>query len=105
MNAGRLHHQLTIQAATETRDAHGQAVRTWAAVATVWGRVEPLRGRELFQAQQAEARVDTRITIRRYAGLTSHHRILFGTRTFELVTVPDAGIRTPSMELLAIEAP
>ena len=103
MNAGRLRDKLSIQASTETRDAHGQGILTWATIATVWGRIEPLRGRELFQAQQVESRVDTRITIRRYAGLTANHRILFGSRIFELVSVPDEGLRKPSMELLAIE--
>jgi len=66
-----------IQAASDSRDAHGGNVRTWGTVATVWASVEPLTGRELSEAQQVESRATVRITMRPYPGLTSRHRIVF----------------------------
>ena len=46
MRAGRLRHRLNLQESTETRNAHGEAIITWATSYTVWGAVEPLSGSE-----------------------------------------------------------
>lgn len=104
MSAGKLRDRLTIERASETgRDEHGKTIVKWSALATVWGRISPLSGKELFEAQQTEARTNTRILIRRYAGLTSRDRIRFGTRIFNLTYVPDEGLRQPAVALMAVE--
>lgn len=77
MRAGDLRHRVEIQEPSDSRDAHGGITRTWNTVATRWARIEPLSGRELFQAQQVEARTRVRITMRPYAALTETHRIVW----------------------------
>ena len=76
MQAGKLRHRVQIQAPTDVRDDHGGNTRTWTTIATVWGSVEPLSGRELFEAQQVHARAAVRIRVRHYEGLTTKHRLV-----------------------------
>jgi len=76
MQSGKLRKRVQIQAATDVRDAHGGLTRTWATIATVYGSVEPLQGRELYEAQQVHSRASLKITIRGYEGLTSQHRLV-----------------------------
>ncbi len=78
MRAGDLRHRVTIQQLTTTRDAEGVTTETWTNVATVWAAVEPLQGREYFQAQAVNAEVTTRVRIRYRAGIVPTMRILFG---------------------------
>lgn len=64
MRAGTLRTRVVIQAATASQDTFGGESKTWTTLATVWGEVKPLSGREYMQARQAQADVTTRITIR-----------------------------------------
>ena len=75
MRTGKLRHRFQIQAATETRAADGDVIRTWATAATRWGGIRPLRGVELFEAQQVQAREYFEVRLRYYDGLTTHHRL------------------------------
>ncbi len=88
MRAGELNKRITIQTkGTPTRDSFGAEVIAWSTFATVWAAVEPLSGREYLAAQQATATVDTRIRIRYFAGVLPEMRIVYGSRTFEIVSV------------------
>jgi len=65
MNIGKLRHKVTIRNLVETQSTvTGEMVQTWSTGASVWASIEPLQGRELWQIQQLQARVDTRITVR-----------------------------------------
>ena len=87
--AGQLGTRVAIQIATETRDDQGGFAEQWATLRTRWAKVEPLQGRELLAAQQIEARVTHRVTLRYFAGLTPGHRFLVGTRVLAIVNVLD----------------
>ena len=80
------------------------SVTPWTTVATRWGLVEPVRASELFASQQSEGRVTTRVLMRRYPGLSNHHRLVFGGRVLNLIFVPDVGVSEPMMALLCTEA-
>jgi SPP1 family predicted phage head-tail adaptor len=66
MRAGRLNHKVDIYSLASTQSAtSGEMVEKWAtALMDVWAEVSPLKGRELFNARQFQAEVDTLITIR-----------------------------------------
>lgn len=103
--SGNLRHRLTIQQVAETRDAHGGIISTWGTYATVWGSVEPLRGRELVAAQEKQARYDVRIRIRYLRGVTAKMRVLFGSRVLEIVSVINEEERNVNMQLMCWEKP
>ena len=86
--AGTLRHRVVIQQLTETpRDGFGAPARAWSAFATRWASVEPLTGREIFEAQQTYPRVDYRIRLRHTEGITSKMRVDFNGRFFDIVGV------------------
>lgn len=85
--AGKLKHRITLQRMVETRDAHGGVVFTPQNITNVWASIEPLRGRELFEANQTGEVIDGRIRIRYYNGLDPTWRILYKGRQLEIVSL------------------
>lgn len=66
MNAGQMDRRIRIDAGTATVDpeSSGEPIVTYVPMVNVWAQVQPLRGTELFAAQQVAAKVDTRFRIR-----------------------------------------
>lgn len=103
MRAGHLRHTLVIEEATETRDAHGQAVATWSTFATVPGSLEPLSGREFIASAQVQAEVTARARIRYLAGVTPKMRITHEGKVYAITAVIDRELRHRDLELLLSE--
>ena len=107
IGAGRRRHRLVLQSSnTQSDGGGGQAGDPWAApitVATVWGSVEPVSGRERLRAQRLEAQVTHRVTIRYRPGVNSDMRLVFGARVFNIRAVLDQGERRRALELLCEE--
>ena len=74
MQAGWLRHRIELRTNTPTRNAHHEEVASWATTQTVWGSVEPLRGRELYEATQEVSSQPFRIRIRFNRAVTSKMR-------------------------------
>lgn len=64
MKFGKMRHRVTIQKLTRTDDGAGGYTETWEDIATVWAAVEPLSGREYYLAQQTQAEVSHKVTMR-----------------------------------------
>ncbi|MEY2690706.1 MAG: hypothetical protein RL375_4906 [Pseudomonadota bacterium] len=95
MRAGELRHQVAVQTVTIASDTTGSPVETWATSSTVWGSVEPLRGREYFAAHQIHADATHMVRIRYLSTLTREMRFLFGSRALkinEIRNVDERGI-------------
>lgn len=103
MEAGQLRHRVRLEHYTQTANAVGDPVKSWAAVTEIWARVEPLSGRELEWAQQQHAQAAIRVTMRYRAGLDPTYRVLFGTRTFEVLAVLNPDERNEQLELACRE--
>jgi len=87
VRAGQLRDRIAIQTLDTTRDAMGGQPTSYTTVATVWGGIRPLNGRETFSAQAADADVTHEITIRRYEGLTPKHRLYHDSRAFNIESI------------------
>ena len=103
MESGKLRYRLEIQSVTET-NADGEVTEAWATDDTVWGSIEPLRGKEIFEAGQVESRATHRIRIRYYSGLTPTNRFKFGSRIFNIESVANVEERNVEIEALCVEA-
>ena len=103
MQAGRLRHRITIQTFTTTKDEFGQPVETWDTFDTVWASVEPLTGREYFQAQQTQAEISYRVRIRYLSGVEPTMRVIHGSRTLEILAVLNAEERNREIQLMCRE--
>ena len=102
---GRLRDRISLQTETLVDQAGGSKTKTWATTATVWAQIKPLRGGELYHAQQLSARVTHRIVIRRRTDVTptAKMRVLFGTRVFNIHSVINRDERNRWIELMAEE--
>ncbi|MCK9497108.1 MAG: phage head closure protein [Dehalococcoidia bacterium] len=99
MRAGRLDRRITLQRFTATQDAYGEPIETWADYVTVWARVEPLRGRERFEAQREHAEVDTRFHLRYRDDLTVEDRITYEGDLYDIEAILETG-RHEGLEIL-----
>lgn len=65
MRSGRINKIISIQAPASEIDARtGQKVPTWSELAVIWAGIEPLRGNDLYAAQQHNSEITTKIVIR-----------------------------------------
>lgn len=60
----KLRHQVRIESFAYSQDAYGGAVEAWSEVATMYAGVEPLSGREFFQAQTINESLTVRFRFR-----------------------------------------
>lgn len=100
MDAGKLDRRIRIERATETRSAtDGSVSLEWVLLAETWARVEPLSGREFFEAQQWAAKADTRFTVRWSSALgelvtpDETCRIVYEERAYNIRSVAELGRR------------
>lgn len=103
MNAGKLRHRVTIQELVRADDGYGGIIETWQDVATVWAAVEPLRGSERYRAQQVQAELSHKVTMRYQAGVKPQMRLLHNGRVLNIEAVIDVEERHRWLELLCSE--
>ena len=103
MRAGRLRHHIEFQVVTETPDGVGYLVPAWGLFAEADAAVEPLQGQELFSERQIHADVTHGIRARYLPGLTPRHRIKFGERIFDILSIRDVDERNIEIDILAKE--
>lgn len=105
--AGQLRHRITLQEQVETHSSTTGAVsRTWQDVATnpnVWARMEPLTGREFFDAQQMQAEMSVRFTIRHRSDVTAKMAVLFGGKRYNIQAVLPDQTDATFLELMCAE--
>jgi len=100
---GKLRHRITIQDKVTVPDGYGGMTSTWQDVATVWASVEPLKGKELYEAHQMKAELTHRVRIRYVEGIKPQMRIVFRGRELAIEAIIDAEERHQSLELLCSE--
>lgn len=104
MNAGELRERVTIERESESRSDSGEVLMTYTPVATVWAAVEPLRGREYFDAQRVQAEVNHRIRIRYRDGIEPKMRVSMATgRTFDIESAINVRGRDEELHLMCRE--
>ena len=88
-NSRRFNKRLTIlrPPGPDETDTAGQPLDDWPTVATVWGGIETLRGREFFSAQAVNAEVTTRIRIRHREGIDRTMRVTYRGEIYEVLYV------------------
>jgi len=82
LDAGRLTERVTIQARKAGRDGTGaRTAESWVDITTdpTWAEVLPLAGREGWTARQVDAEITHRVVMRYRSGVTSKHRIKWGS--------------------------
>lgn len=89
---------------TETLDGAGQPVQVWRTFDHMWGSVEPLSGRELYNAAQVQPDVTHMVKMRYRAGVAPKMRIQHDARTLDILSITNREERNIELELMCKEA-
>jgi SPP1 family predicted phage head-tail adaptor len=101
MDAGLMDQRVTLESKSVVRDAVGGETITWSTLATVWARVEVLRGREFVELRAAGSEITTRFTVRYRADVSTVNALTWGTRQYSIVeTIPVPSGRPAYLQLL-----
>lgn len=103
MKSGDLRRRITIQKPIPSVDREGLPTIAWQDVATVHAAVEPINGREFFQAGAEISQISTRIRIRYLSGILPTMRVLYGMRVFNIRTSIDIDDRHREIHLMCQE--
>jgi SPP1 family predicted phage head-tail adaptor len=99
---GERRERITLQQKQVTRNAIGEAIHTWADVATVWAAVRPLRGTQFYAANQMQHTVDVRFFIRVGPVVTPAMRLLWKTVPYDITgVIPGTGDYLGDLEIMA----
>ncbi len=88
---GELNQRARILACTMTPDGGGGYSESWNAIATIWTRVEPQSGDDVYGPDAVESRVRHKLIIRRNGAVAAGMRAAIGARTFRIHAVLDDG--------------
>ncbi|MHB0934899.1 MAG: phage head closure protein [Armatimonadota bacterium] len=72
---GQLNRRAQLQQPAPTPNNQGGEVPGWSTVATVWAFVDPLTGRQFFEAKQIQSEISHRIVIRYRTDVTAAWRV------------------------------
>lgn len=103
MDPGKLKRRVTLQTFTQTDDGAGGFIDGWQDITTVWASITPLQGRELYQAQQVDAEVTHRVTIRYRENVNSDMRILYNNRELTIQSIINVDENNRFLELICQE--
>ena len=103
MRAGRYRHRVTIKDKVVARDSYGEEDVTWTNVATIWADVQPIRGREYLELDQAQADVTHRVYVRHRTGIEPTMRLYLGSRILQIESVIRPEERKIGLELICRE--
>ena len=94
IDAGSLRERVTVQQASESRNALGETVLSWATFAERWASVEGVLARESLAYGQNEITVTHKVKMRFLEGLTQRMRLQWRGRTLEIVSLLEHGSRS-----------
>lgn len=99
---GGLKKRVTILKQVRVSDGQGGFTETWQEVGTVWAAIEPISGREYYEAMQLASDVTHRVRMR-YMDLTPHEKIKYDDRVFDIIAVIDVNMEHRELEVLCNE--
>ena len=103
MKIGEMNKRVILQGRVVTQTSSGAVTETWSNLDTVWAKIQPLKGKEFWQAQQMSSELDVRVTIRYRKNISTIERVNYGNRYFDIVAVIDADEKHRFLELMCKE--
>jgi SPP1 family predicted phage head-tail adaptor len=99
----KMQHRLTVQTKSNVSDGQGGYTESWADSFDIWASIEPLKGWEKYQAMQVETPLTHKIIARYRAGITTAHRLKFGTRILHIKEVINENEAKAFLRIMAQE--
>lgn len=104
MRTGKLRHDVVIQKLqpnSPSQKSTGEPDESWVThLAAVAASVEPLRGRELFAAQEHHSEIEVRIRIRYRSDVTAKMRVSFRSKIYDILAVINPREENVELELM-----
>jgi SPP1 family predicted phage head-tail adaptor len=72
-------------------------------VQNVWASISPIFGKEYFQAEEVQSKTTTKIELDYFAGITRSMTVVYGSRTFEILSVIDIKEMHRTLQLMCKE--
>jgi SPP1 family predicted phage head-tail adaptor len=94
IDPGRLRERVTIQQASETRNAMGEVVQSWVTFAERWASVDGLSSREFLLQGQQQSEISYRVRLRYVPGMKATMRFLWRGRVLEIASLLEHGNRS-----------
>ena len=88
MNPGLLNKRVTFLKDSTAQNSLGESIGEPENIATVWARVEPLQGRELYQALQVHSEAQTKLTVRFRRDIKPSLKVKYGERVLQIISPP-----------------
>ena len=96
INPGQLIHRITFQIQDlETEE--------WSNSFTTWANINPISGKEYYQAETINSDLTHKIRLRYRKGITSDMRILYNERIFYIISVINEYERNSFLQLMCRE--
>jgi SPP1 family predicted phage head-tail adaptor len=102
---GTLNQRADVMARAVTSDGAGGIGDDWTTVTSIWVRIDPQAGGDVFGPDADEARIRHKLAARRNAELQAGRRLAVAARTFRIHAVLDAGAPDPFVTLICEELP
>lgn len=108
IRAGDLTRLITVQQRSTIADSFGQQLTSWTDVKQIYAAIQPLSGRELFQAQAIQSEITHSITVR-YDDIfldpkiVATYRLNYKNRLFDITAANNFDEGDRVMTLLASE--
>ena len=103
---GKLKNQITIQNTDLTTDTYGGYTKANTTFVTACASIRPKTGKEIWSdktGQQIENPHTYQFKIRYRANITTSMRILWGTRTFKIITIDNENDYNNYITIIAVE--
>jgi SPP1 family predicted phage head-tail adaptor len=102
MNAGTLDRRVDFLRYQEAENEVGATEQQLVKVFSTWARIEPLRGREYYEAQRIKDADNFKITIRYRKNITDSMIIQYQQQQYDIQTVTDPYMAHISLEIYCV---
>lgn len=94
--------RVQLQASTPTSNDFGEEVLAWNLVDEVWAELDPMEGREFFNAARNQVEQPIKIRIRYRPDVHERMRVVKGSRVYDIQSVVNVGERNRELELVTV---
>lgn len=84
MDAGKLNRRVEVMQRSQVSDGSGGFEDALVLFKKVWSNIQPLSGREFWQAQQAQAEISHKVTIRYMKDVNRTHVLKFNDKEYDI---------------------
>ena len=102
--AGELRHKVTIERCIQTPDGQGGRATVWSEVGKLSVSIEQASAGEVFRASRQDTVISHMIMSRYTRNLDEKDRLVFGTRTFQIVNIENVKEKNRKFMISAMEA-